>query len=132
MKHWRPQGTIVCESEVKARINGIAAIMRTFDFLFGLILVERILKYTDNLNKTLQISSMSAVEAHAIAKSCVNVFEKVRTDSCFDQFWAAIEISLDVSEAMLPRQRKRPRRYEDNGSEGYHPVELKAYYRHIY
>jgi len=43
---------------------------------------------------------MSAVEAHSIA--CV----KIRTDSCFDQFWAVVEISrksLDVSEAVLPR-----------------------------
>ena len=86
--------------------------MRTFDFIFGLILAERILKHTDKLSKTLQTSSMSAVEAGSIAKSCVSVFEKIRTDSCFDQFWAVDEISrqsLDVSEAVLPRRRKRPR-----------------------
>ena len=132
---WEEALAIVRESEVKARINGVAAIMTTFDFPFGLILAERILKHTDNLSKALQTSSMSAVEARSIAKTCVDVFEKMRTESCFDQFWAVVEISrksLDVREAMLPRQRKRPRRYEDNGSEGYHPVEPKAHYRQMY
>ena len=83
---WEEALAVVRESEVKARINGVASIMKTFDFLFGLMLAERILKHTDNLSKTLQTSSMSAVEARSIAKSCVNVFEKIRTDSCFDQF----------------------------------------------
>lgn len=132
---WEEALAVVRESEVKARINGVAAIMKTFDFLFGLILAEKILKHTDNLSKTLQTSSMSAVEARSIAKSCVKVFEKIRTDSCFDQFWAVVEItrqSLDVNEAVLPRQRKRPRRYEEDGSEGYHPAEPKVYYRQIY
>jgi len=80
----------------------MAQIRRNFDFLFGLILAERILKHTDNLSKTLQTSSMSAVEARSIAKSCVNVFEKIRTDSCFDQFWAVVEISAKRPPFSLP------------------------------
>ena len=58
---------------------------------------------------------MSVVEVCSIANSCVSVFEKITTDSSFHQFWAVVEISqqsLDVSEAVLPRQRKRPRRYQ--------------------
>ena len=50
---------------MKARSNGIAAIMKTFDF--QLTLAERILKHTDNLSKTMQTSSMSAVKAHCIS-----------------------------------------------------------------
>jgi len=40
---WEEALAVVHESEVKARINGVASIMKTFDFLFGLMLAERIL-----------------------------------------------------------------------------------------
>jgi len=132
---WEEAVSVVRELEVKARINGVAAIMKTFDFLFGLILAERILKHTNNLSKTLQTSSLSAVEACSILKLCVTVFEKIRTNLCFDQFWAIVEItrqSLDISEPSLPRQRKRPRRYEDGNAQSYYPVEPKVHYRQVY
>ena len=132
---WEEALAVVRESEVKARINGVATIMKTFGFLFGLILAERILKHTDNLSKTMQTSSMSAVEARSISQTCITVFNKIRTDLSFDQFWAFVEItrqSLHVSEPTLPRQRKRPRRYEDGDAEAYHPAEPKVYYRQIY
>ena len=38
---WEEVIDVVHESKVKARINGVAAIMTTFDFLFDLILTER-------------------------------------------------------------------------------------------
>ena len=67
----------VCsQSEVKARINGVQSKMKDFDFLFGLLLGERILKHIDNLSKTLQATAMSAVEAHRVAKLCIDVFKK--------------------------------------------------------
>ena len=78
---------------------------------------------------------MSAVEAHSISQTCITVFNKIRTDLCFDQFWAFVEIaqkSLDVSEPTLPRQWKRPRCYKDGNAEAYHPAEPKVHYRQIY
>ncbi len=109
--------------------------MRSFDFLFGLMLAERVLKHTDNLSKTLQRSSMPAVEAHSLSHLCVAVFTKMRTDLCFDQFWSVVEQTrqtFDVSEPTLPRRRKRPRRYEDGTAEPYQPDDLKLHYRQIY
>ena len=132
---WEEAVTVVRESEVKARINGVAAIMRTFDFLYGLMLAENILKHTDNLSKTLQTSSMSAFEARSLSLMCITVLEKMRTDSCFDQFWPLVEMtrqSLDISEPALPRQRKRPRRYAEGDAEPYYPTEPKPYYRQMY
>ena len=69
---WEEALAVVHESEVKARINGVAAIMKTFDFLFGLILA-------DYLSKTMQTSSMSAVEVRSISQTCITVFKKIRT-----------------------------------------------------
>ena len=37
---WEEAVSIVQDSEVKARINGVAAMMKSFNFLFGLMLAE--------------------------------------------------------------------------------------------
>ena len=65
---WEEALTVVRESEVKARINGVAAVMNSFKFLFGLMLAERILKHTDNLSRTIQASSMPAVKARSLSR----------------------------------------------------------------
>ena len=43
---WEEALAVVCESEVKAKINGVAAVIKTSEFLFGLMLAEIILKLT--------------------------------------------------------------------------------------
>ena len=51
--------------------------MKDFDFLFGLLLGERILKHTDNLSKALKSALMSAVKACGVAQLCIDVFKKI-------------------------------------------------------
>ena len=52
---WKEAREIVTDSETRARIIGVQAMMLTFEYLFGLVLGERILKHTDNLSKKLRI-----------------------------------------------------------------------------
>ena len=99
------------KSEMKARINGVAAKMKDFDFLFCFMLGEKLLKHCDNLNKTIQATSMPAVEARRLSELCV--LQEMRTDHDFEMFWAlrrTIQQLLNVSEPVLKRNRKRPRR----------------------
>ena len=75
--------------------------MKDFDFLFGLLLGEQILKHTDNLSKTLQATAMSAVEAYSVAKLRTGVFKKIWTDDDFDLFWdlaKTTQNSLEVND----------------------------------
>ena len=132
---WDEALQVCSQSEVKARIIGIQSKMKDFDFLFGLLLGERILKHTDNLSKTLQATAMSAVEAYGVAKLCTDVFKKIRTDDNFDLFWElakATQNSLEVHDPALPRARKCPRRYEDGAAEPYYPPDVKQHYKQIY
>ena len=95
------------------------------------MLAERILKHADNLSKTIQATTMSAVEAH----HSVSVLEKMRTDESFDQFWALVcssQQSLDINDPVLPRARKRPRRYDEGAAEQYIPSDVKQHYQQIY
>ena len=48
---------------MKARIQGVAAQMKKFEFFFGVSLGLLILRHTDNLSRTMQKSDMSAAEA---------------------------------------------------------------------
>ena len=59
---WEEARDIVKDSETRARIIGVQSMMMTFDYLFGLVLGERILKHTDNLSKTLQNPALTASE----------------------------------------------------------------------
>ncbi len=57
---------VVKDSDMKARIQGVAAQMRKFEFFFGVSLGFLILRHTDNLSKTLQRADMSAAEGQEV------------------------------------------------------------------
>ena len=50
-----------------ARLQGVKAVMSTFQFLFSCSLGKMILKQADNLSKTLQNLSISAAQGQEIA-----------------------------------------------------------------
>ena len=52
------------------------------------MLAEKLLKHCDNLSRTIQSSSMPAVEARRLSELCIRVFQKMRDDEDFDLFWA--------------------------------------------
>ena len=109
------------DTEAKARIQGVAAQMRTFTFFFGSMLSELVLKHTDNLSRTLQHVSMSAAEGQQDASMTVATFNSIRSDGQFDLFWDLVILKankLGVNEPQLPRRRKLPRRFDDGSSGG--------------
>ncbi len=50
---WEEAVEVVKDTESKARIRGVSTQMSTFDYLFGNILCELVLKHADNLSSTL-------------------------------------------------------------------------------
>ena len=55
--------------------------MKSFDLFFGVSLGELLLSHSDNLSKTLQLTSMSAVEGQKIADMTVCTLKSIRTDN---------------------------------------------------
>ena len=76
MATWEEAVDVAKQSELKARINGVAAKMGEFEFLFCLMLAELLLRHCDNLSKAIQTSSMPAIEAHSLSELCIKVFQK--------------------------------------------------------
>ena len=61
----------------------------------------------------------------------LTVLQKMRSSEQFDLFWSSILkffSSIDVAQPVLPRHRKRPRKYE-TGSEEYCPPTVKNHFQ---
>ena len=64
---WDQAVDILHDSDTIARIGGVASQMKLFDYFFGLVLGQDLLRITDNLSQTLQKKSYSANEGQLIA-----------------------------------------------------------------
>ena len=92
---WEEAIKIARDTETKARINGVAAQMKTFNFLFVTLLGELLLRHTDNLSQTLQKKAISAAEGQQVGRMVIAT---------------TVAKSVDVGEPEVPRQRKVPKR----------------------
>ena len=132
---WVECEDFVKEVDARARVNGVCAQMRYFDFLFGVALGELLLMHSDNLSKTLQHKHLSAAEGQASADLSVKTLKKIRDDKSFDLFWAKVSVlvhKFDVHDPSLPRKHKCPRRYEEGNAEAEFSLSVKDYYRRQY
>ena len=129
---WEEALLATTDSEIKARIRGIASQMQTYQFLFALILSEMILRHTDMLSKTLQNSQLSFTEGHEVAMLTARTLRSIWSDSKFDLFWQTAELKRAMFqnvEPQLPRKRKMPKRFEQGGCELAFPSGPKKFYR---
>ena len=94
---WEESVEAAQQSDVKVRINRVASKMTEFQFLFCLMLAERLLKHCDNLSKTIHSTAMPAVEARRLADLCIEVFQRMINDGDFDLFW---KLSLQTQEQL--------------------------------
>ena len=132
---WQEAVSIVQDPEVVGRLNGIAAIMEKFEFYYGVTLGELILKHTDNLSKTLQHKTISAAEGQECASLTLRTLQSLRSDDMFDLFWKKVTAAaekLNLEPPSLPRQRKRPKRYESGLAEAEFHDTACTYYRVAY
>ena len=132
---WEEAADIVHDTETKARIRGVSSQMKTFNFLFGTVLCEVLLRHTDNLSKALQKKTISAAEGQGIAKMVIATLCTLRTEESFSLFWKKVEVvarSNTVDEPQLPRRRRLPTRYDDGlASHEFHDSPMH-YYRQLY
>ena len=82
---WEDAADIVRDTDTKAQIRGIAAQMESFEFFFGLVLGEMLLRHTDNLSRTLQNKKCSAAEGQAVAQMTVKAIQSI-SDTEYDLF----------------------------------------------
>lgn len=132
---WEQARQATSDTEMKARIIGIAAQMGTFRFLFGLILSEMILRHTDKLSQSLQNPKLSSTEGYEIAMLTVKTLQSLRTDINFGLLWdktESIRVKWNVDEPQFPRKRKMPKRFEQGTGEASFHTSVNDLYRQVY
>ena len=105
---WEESLESLLESDIKARVIGVQAQMRTFNFLYGVSLGALILAHNDNLSKTLQHKSMSAAEGQQIAKLSLDVLKRMRQPEQFQLFYKRVLLDQErfgIPAPSLPRKR---------------------------
>ena len=123
------------DPEARGRIGGVKTNMKTFDFVFSLVLGQRLLAHTDNLNKTMQSTKITASEAQHVADLTCQTLLKTLDDTSFDLFWQfVIEIQekYDINAPELPCRRKVPACFEIGSSHAEYPCTVQDVYRPIY
>ena len=131
---WQESIEVAHDTETKARIGGVEAQMNTFDYLFGTMLGHMVLRHTDNLSRALQDKGLSAAEGQQVARMSLETLKSLRTDQSYELFWLNVNKKaeeLEIGKPMLPRWRKRPRRFEE-GEDGYHHETVRSYYLQYY
>ena len=124
----------VKDTEMKARIQGVAAQMKAFDFFFGVSLGFLLLQHSDNLSRTMQRADMSAAEGQEVVAMTLSTLCALRNEPSFDMFWRRVcdsSSALGVDRATLPRRRKIPRRLDDGAAPAF-PETVEEHYRVIY
>ena len=54
------------EPEIKGRIIGVKSQMKTFNYFYGVIILQLVLRHSDNLSKTLPKSSLTSFQGKEI------------------------------------------------------------------
>ena len=132
---WMESLDKVKDSEMKARILGVASQMKTFNYLFGIVLGDLILRHSDNLSRTLQKVDISAAQGQEVASMTVKTLKSLRSDNNYKLFWKKVTTladKLEVSEPALPRRRKVPKRLDDGTAEHEYPATTEDHFRQIY
>ncbi|MEO0685480.1 MAG: hAT transposon family protein, partial [Cyanobacteria bacterium J06649_11] len=127
------------DRETKARVGGVQAQMRTFEYFFGLRLGILILRDSDNLSASLQAKDLYAAKAKHTANKTLATIKKLRTDRSFELFWDDVNLKakkLDIDAPKLPRERRAPKLIEEyyggGKAEPEFPNDPKSYYLQIY
>ena len=132
---WEESYSETKDTDIRARIKGVDAQMKTFDFLFGVMLGQCILRHTDNLSKGLQHEDLSASEGQSMAKLTIETLTKLRSDDSFDEFYEDVKTkaeTVDVNEPTMPRKRKMPKRFQTGAAEHFFPQSERDMYRQQY
>ena len=132
---WVEAMSVARDTETKARIHGVQVQMREFNFFFGIVLGELVLRHTDMLNQTLQRKGMSAAEGQEVARMTKSCLESIRNDASFTQFWQKVQVladKYDIGEPRLPRKRRAPCRLDDGMAPPEFPTSLEDHFRPIF
>ena len=131
---WEAAKQATKDTEMKARIIGVASQMEKFDY-FGVELGRKCLNMVDNLSRSLQKTTMSACEGQEVVKRTIQSLQSIRSGEQFDLFWKYVQNKcsrVDISSPKLPCRERPPPRFETGKAVPEYPKTVEDYFRSIY
>ena len=98
---WDQAIDLIRDTETIARIRGVASQMKSFNYFFGLVLGEVLLRHTDNLSRTLE-KNISASEGQLVADMTQRTLQSMRNEQQFDLFWEKVKRMAEESDVDDP------------------------------
>ena len=123
----------ITDNKSRATASGFQKQLEEFEFYYCLVACHKVFEMTDILSKQLQSTSTSAGEGITSCRFTVANLQSLRSEDAFEVIWnEAIQLSETQESAgpKLPRQKKRPTRYDDEGDHVF--GDPKSYYRHTF
>ena len=101
--------------EYAVKAGGLAKQLQTFNVYFGLRLCQLVFDPTEQLSRTLQGRDTTIQEAKQAALITKDYLTNKRTNTCFSEFYDRVagDVQSLTDDPVLPRQRKIPRRLDD-------------------
>ena len=122
------------KSEAAAKAVGLINQLHKFNFIFHILLLEDLIPIFETLSRKLQTVGISYHTVRDEMEVVVNLLNQKRTESSSERFWSeCIEwVDKEQSDALkLPKQRRRPLRFDD-GQDSYEFTDVKLFYRRTY
>ena len=117
---------------LKARILGVASQMKTFSYLFGIVLGDLILRHSDNLSCTLQKVDISAVQGQEVTSMTAQTLKSLRSDNNYKLFWRKVSHLAEKLEVFRTCIAKVPKKLDDGTASHEYPTTAEDHYRKIY
>ena len=83
---WDESIDVVKDSETRARLIGVSAQMKLFEYYFGAVVGQLILSHSDNLSRALQKADISAAAGKDVAELTVKNLISLRSEESFSLF----------------------------------------------
>ena len=85
--------------------------MNTFNYFYGVTILQLVLRHSDNLSKILQNSSLTSCPGKEIADLTLQTINSLQSESEFEFLWQKTvqqaEV-LEITQPSLPRKQKGP------------------------
>uniref|UniRef100_H3A1E8 DUF4371 domain-containing protein n=1 Tax=Latimeria chalumnae TaxID=7897 RepID=H3A1E8_LATCH len=132
---WPEMLAFATDPELKSRIRGVSSHMAAFDFLFGVMLGELVLRHSDDLSRALQQEGLRAAEGEELVSAAVQTLASLRTEANFKTFWNQVTKTaepLNIGEPQVSRPRKKARKCDEGRAPPKVPAATEDHYRLIY
>ena len=116
------------------KANGFLQSLEKCDTIFGLMLSYDLFSATEQVLLSLQKKNIGIRDAITVIDAAKSHIKRKRSECKFNQFYdkvVSFAKNHEIEEPVLPRRRKRPKRYDD-GTDPHAFVDVKSYYRKIY